>query len=533
MKKARPAAPRATEPDLLDLNRRDQRRPPLHTPDGAPTNDTSEHGRWLQASAPIACTASTLRKRGVSMTVTKARTSLETGQDRFLVSVSKIKPSKENDQLYRPVDLDDPQTIALAESIREFGVREPLVLTLDGFILSGHRRYAAAKLAGLKKVPVRREKIRRSDPQFVRLLREYNRQREKTLDERLREEIVSVDVDDAYSSLVEHRQQASEISAETVTLGKCKDRAGISDAKQPMLDAIQVILAERREFWPMSDRTIHYALLNIKPLRHASKPGSEYANTLKCYKDCCDLLTRARLCGLVPMEAISDETRPVTTWRTNATAGEFIRGELKNFARNYWRDLLQSQPNHIEILVEKNTVEPIVYKIAARYTIPLTSGRGFCSIPPRQQMLQRYRKSGKERMVLIVVSDFDPEGESICESFARSMRDDFGVDISCVKAALTYQQTQELDLPPALQAKETSSRYVGFVEKYGDDVYELEALPPEQLQDLVDEAVRSVIDVDLFNKEQDKERTESQGLDVTRRRLLAAMAEIKIDGGEQ
>lgn len=453
----------------------------------------------------------------------------KTGHDRFLMSVRDIKPSPQNDQLYRPVDLDDPQTIALSESIREFGVRQEIVVTLDGFILSGHRRYAAAILAGLKLVPARYENIRSTDPQFVRLLREYNRQREKTLDERLREEIVSVNVDDAYTSLVEYRQQASEISAETVVLGKCKDRSDISPAKQPMLDAIQTILQERRKFWPMSDRTIHYALLNIKPLRHASKPDSVYVNTLKCYKDCCDLLTRARLCGQVPMEAISDETRPVTTWQTKATAGEFIRGELESFAKNYWRDLLQSQPNHVEILVEKNTVEPIVQSIAARYTIPLTSGRGFCSIPPRQQMLQRFLKSGKQRLVLIVVSDFDPEGESICESFARSMRDDFDCDISAVKAALTYQQTRELHLPPALQAKETSSRFAGFVKQYGKEVYELEALPPEQLQSLVDEAVRSVIDVDLFNAELDRERKDSQWLDVTRRRLMAAIAEVTID----
>ena len=456
----------------------------------------------------------------------------ETGQDRFLISSSKIQPSSENDKIYKPVNLNDPQTIALADSIREFGVREAIVLTQDEFILSGHRRYAAAKLAGLKKVPVRYENIRRSDPQFVRLLREYNRQREKTLDERLREEIVSVNINDAYSSLVEYRQQASEISAETVVLGKCKQRSSISAAKQPMLDAIQTVLKERRKFWPMSDRTIHYALLNIKPLRHASKPDSVYENTVKCYKDCCDLLTRARLCGLVSMEAISDETRPITIWQTNVTAGEFIRGELNDFAKNYWRDLLQSQPNHIEILVEKNTVEPIVQKIAARYTIPMTSGRGFCSIPPRQQMLQRFRKSGKERMVLIVVSDFDPEGESICESFARSMRDDFDCDISAIKAALTYQQTQDLELPPALQAKDTSSRYAGFVKQYGDDVYELEALTPDKLQELVDEAVRSVIDLDLFNAELEEERSDSQWLDLTRRRLVAAMGEVSIGGAQ-
>ena len=229
------------------------------------------------------------------------------------------------------------------------------------------------------------------------------------------------------------------------------------------------------------------------------------------------------------MDAISDETRPVTTWKTSNTAGQFLQKELNGFAKGYWRDLMRSQPNHVELLVEKNTVEPIVQTIASRYTIPITSGRGFCSIPPRQLMLQRFRKSGKERMVLIVASDFDPEGESICESFARSMRDDFEVDIACIKAALTYQQTQELDLPPALQAKETSSRYAGFNERYGDDVYELEALPPERLQELVDEAVRSVIDIDIFNRELTSEKTDSQWLDLKRRQLLAVMADVSIE----
>ena len=85
------------------------------------------------------------------------------------------------------------------------------------------------------------------------------------------------------------------------------------------------------------------------------------------------------------MDAISDETRPVTTWQTSNTAGQFLQKELNGFAKGYWRDLMRSQPNHVELLVEKNTVEPIVQTIASRYTIPITSGRGFCSIPPRSR----------------------------------------------------------------------------------------------------------------------------------------------------
>ena len=234
------------------------------------------------------------------------------------------------------------------------------------------------------------------------------------------------------------------------------------------------------------------------------------------------------------MECIADETRPISTWTVFQTPGQFVRKKINGFLKGYWRDLMQSQPNHVELLVEKNTVEPILSSVASKYTIPMTSGRGFCSLPPRAQMMQRFKKSGKERLILIVASDFDPEGESICESFARSMRDDFDADISCVKAALTYQQTQDLELPPALEVKEgeNNRRAPGFIEKYGRDVYELEALEPEHLQELVDETVRSVIDVDLFNEEQERERTDSQWLDVQRRRLMAALSEVTIDGGD-
>ncbi len=46
------------------------------------------------------------------------------------------------------------------------------------------------------------------------------------------------------------------------------------------------------------------------------------------------------------------------------------------------------------------------------------------------------------------------------------------------------------DVATGVAGKETSSRFAEFASKYGTDVYELEALSPEMLQQLVDEAVR-------------------------------------------
>ncbi len=96
--------------------------------------------------------------------------------------LASIRPSPANDKLYRPVSADDPEIRALANSIREHGLREPIVVTLDDYILSGHRRHLACRLAGLTVVPCRVENIHSTDPTFVTMLREFNRQRVKSLD---------------------------------------------------------------------------------------------------------------------------------------------------------------------------------------------------------------------------------------------------------------------------------------------------------------------------------------------------------------
>ena len=109
----------------------------------------------------------------------------ENEMDIVVRSLLSIWPAEENESIYRPVNPDDPEVVALAKSIREYGVQEPLVITEDGYIVSGHRRFVAAKLAGLEEAPCRVLPIRRHDDpnKFVRLLAEYNRQRVKTRDE--------------------------------------------------------------------------------------------------------------------------------------------------------------------------------------------------------------------------------------------------------------------------------------------------------------------------------------------------------------
>jgi hypothetical protein len=450
-----------------------------------------------------------------------------------ILEIGCLKPSPENDSLYRPIDMESPDMQALVQSIRQHGLKEPLVATTDGWILSGHRRHAAAKAIGLKGVPCRFEQFRRTDDpeRFLVLLREYNRQREKTLAEKLREEVVSVNPDDAYQALIAYREQQSVVTVDTIDIRSKKQRATITGAKTPLLTAAKKIIDARRRFWPLSDRQIHYALLNAPPLIHASKPASTYRNNLQSYKAIVDLLTRARLAGLIPMEAIADETRPESSWLVFDGVQSFIRQQMGDFLRGYWRDLMQSQPNHVEIVGEKLTVKSIVDQVAMRYRIPTTIGRGYCSIPPRHKIAQRFRKSGKDKLILLVVSDFDPDGEEIAHSLARSLRDDFDVRrIEPVKVALTADQVADLELPPMLKAKAGSAAYERFTDRHGTDVFELEAVPPETLQSLLQAAIDSVIDVDAFNAEIDREKDDAAFLASVRGQVLAALKEMRIEG---
>ena len=421
---------------------------------------------------------------------------------------------------------EDPDVQALADSIRQYGVQEPLLVSSDLWLISGHRRHAAARLAGLREVPCRVVPVRRDiDPDgFLKLLRECNRQRVKTRDELLREEVVSADPEEAYAALLDYREQQAAVKVEPMRLGQARARSRISAAKTPFLEAVQHIIEERRDFWPLSDRAVHYALLNDPPLIHASKPASRYQNHRRSYRALTDILTRARLTGEVPMEAIDDATRPTTLWDVHRNVQDFMRREQDRFLKDYWRDLQQSQPVHVEIVVEKLTVQSILRPVAMRYTLPMTVARGYASLPARHQVVQRFGDSGKDRLVVVVVSDHDPEGEDLAAAFGRSLRADFGLpEVVVHKAALTAEQARTYRLPRDFEAKTGSTRYKKFVQRYGPNVWELEALAPKDLQAELERAIEAVMDRDALNAEIAAEREDAAQLETHRRRVLAAL----------
>lgn len=440
---------------------------------------------------------------------------------------SAIRPTIENDLLYDPIRRDDPAFVALRENVRENGILEPILVSADGQIISGHRRYAAAEELRMHRIPVRVRydiNYRTDRDGFLKLLASCNRQRMKSSLEQTREELALSDL--STREIYEFRRLAAAADhVESVRLPSRRKRSEIRDKRELKEAIVRTVLAER-ENWPLSDRAIHYRMLNIPGLVRNDKTRVPYLNDHASYNDVTSMLTRLRLTRDIPFESIADETRPVVQWDIHKSVGDYVRREVDGFLGEYWRDLQQSQSCWVELLVEKNTIASQLRGLAWKYAIPMTSGRGYSSLPPRKEMVDRYRESGRSRLVVLVVSDFDPEGEDIPSAFGVSLRDDFHVlpsELTIVKAALTIEQVRELALHEGQFSKEGSSRYKRFVQLYGNRCWELESLTMEQLRNAVELSIRAALDLEAFESEVARERSERQELAEIRQRLKTAL----------
>ena len=163
-----------------------------------------------------------------------------------------------------------------------------------------------------------------------------------------------------------------------------------------------------------------------------------------------------------------------------------------------------------------------------RIGIPMTSGRGYSSLPPRKAMVDRFVQSGRENLIVIVVSDFDPEGEDIPGSFGASLRDDFGIHpdkLQIIKGALTAEQVQTMHLHAGQFSKTTSSRYKRFVKEHGERCWELESLTVEQLREITESVIREVLDLEAFETEVLREQSDQLVLTAKRREMQKLLTE--------
>lgn len=217
-------------------------------------------------------------------------------------------------------------------------------------------------------------------------------------------------------------------------------------------------------------------------------------NNERSYKNIGNLINDGRLAGLIDWNAVVDRTRNLKGNSHWEKPQDVINSAAYSYMLNRWKD----QPNYVEVWVEKDALVGIVGKICGKLDVPFFSCRGYTSQSEMWVAAQRFiRQEGKESRTIIHLGDHDPSGIDMTRDIQDRMSL-FGADVYVKRVALTMEQIDTYN-PPPNPTKLTDARATGYIEEYGFKCWELDALEPKVITDLIQQEVTALCDDDLFS----------------------------------
>lgn len=243
-------------------------------------------------------------------------------------------------------------------------------------------------------------------------------------------------------------------------------------------------------------------ILTIRAL-HYQLVSRGMTNTLQHYKRVVAAMEVARWDGRVDFEAFSDRDRAMCgTTKATETVLEDKQDEAKRqvglWMRSYGKNRWENQPYYPEILIEKKALEGVFAKPCAKWDVAVGACKGYPSLTFLYELSERLRDAQSEgkKPIILYFGDYDPSGEDIPRSIGENLQK-FGVyDVEIRRIALMEQQVIEWKLPPA-PAKETDSRTANWD---GLGQVELDAVKPEKLISMLNDAINEIFDQDLYDE---------------------------------
>jgi hypothetical protein len=229
-------------------------------------------------------------------------------------------------------------------------------------------------------------------------------------------------------------------------------------------------------------------------------------NTERSYKALGSVVSDARLAGLIDWAAIEDRIRTPRRPSEFASLEDLVDAALAA----YRLPRLQTQESYVELWVEKDALSGVLAPLSSEYHVTLMVNRGYSSQSAMYDAYQRFRRQemrGKQCR-LLYLGDHDPSGEDMVRDIDSRLRM-FGVPVEVVKIALTMDQVQQYT-PPPNPAKMTDSRFAQYSAKFGDESWEVDALPPDVLVALIREALDGIVDSDAMDEVKDQEEGDKQ-----------------------
>lgn len=298
-----------------------------------------------------------------------------------------------------------------------------------------------------------------------------------------------------------------------------------------------VVQFARVGIYDLSLRQLYYQFIAHRAqLFPGNGPGGS-PNTEQNYKMLGDVLSSARLAGRFDWLKLVDRGRSSEVPSYWNDVGEIF----DSCVRAYTVDLWEGQQYHVEVVVEKQALEGVLSPVCRALDVPFTSNKGYSSqsaLWRQGQRLAEYLEDDKD-IVILYLGDHDPSGIDMTrdvhdrlalfsgagEWVSKEDADYWGMDSEGVRIldeydgrftveriGLTMAQVRQFD-PPPNPTKVTDSRAGAYIREHGYTCWELDALDPQVMRDLVRDAITGYIDQDKRNERiayRDKQRAKIQ-----------------------
>jgi hypothetical protein len=231
-------------------------------------------------------------------------------------------------------------------------------------------------------------------------------------------------------------------------------------------------------FSPVTVRQVFYQAVNR---------GLVPKDEAKGYRVVQRRLVALRASGGIPHGHIVDGTRYVHGSNRYANLEEFAAYAAGLYRKDYWDD----SEVRVEVWLEKDALKGVLIPtVVQECGLGLYVTRGFASVTYLQEAAEMIEDDGRETYVYIL-TDFDPSGVVIAEKVEEELTKRAPLsDITVERLAVNREQIERWNLPTR-PTKSSDTRARAFRRRYGTDSVELDAIPPDEMRNLVRDAIDS------------------------------------------
>lgn len=211
-----------------------------------------------------------------------------------------------------------------------------------------------------------------------------------------------------------------------------------------------------------------------------------------------DIINNGRLAGLVSWTAIEDRGRNLMGYQTFGSPQKSVKWLAKE---HYRIDMWANQPFRPEVWVEKHALEGVVGSICNELRVDFFGVGGYNSQSEAWRGGRRMaaRLSRGQTPIVFHLGDHDPSGIDMTRDNKDRLDLFCGHPVQVVRLALNMPQIERYR-PPPNPAKVADSRFKNYRRQFGDQSWELDALEPTVIRELIRDAVVRIRDGKLWDE---------------------------------